>query len=177
MDVKYVLLSSNGRIGPRDFGRGLILLTGAMMIVQIAAGLVSPAFGMLQYPLVFSYVCVFGKRLHDGGRSAWIYLAFLAGYFVIATLASAILLPVLSPQAFSMQGEFQKLAQAGDFTAAIEEMAKHAQELARASILTTIASFLIASGILGLIGTRLRSDPSSNRFGPPGGSTQSDTFS
>jgi len=177
MDVKYVLLSTNGRIGPRDFGRGMILLTGAMMIVQIAAGLVAPAFGMLQYPLVFSYVCVFGKRLHDGGHSAWLYLAFLVGYFVFTTIVSAILLPFLSPEAFSMQGEFQKIAQSGDLSGAIEELAKHAQEFARASILTTIASFLIASGLLGLIGARLRSDPSTNRFGPPDGSPQSDTFS
>ena len=33
-------------------------------------------------------------------------------------------------------------------------------------------------GVLGLIGARLRSDPSSNRFGPPSsGSGQPDTFS
>ena len=76
-----------------------------------------------------------------------------------------------------MQGEFQKIAQSGDLSGAIEELAKHAQEFARASILTTIASFLIASGLLGLIGARLRSDQSTNRFGPPDGPPQSDTFS
>ena len=41
MDVQHVLLSPKGRIGPRDFSRWLILLTGAMMIIQIAAALVS----------------------------------------------------------------------------------------------------------------------------------------
>ena len=169
MDIRYVLLSPNGRIGPRDFGRGLILLTGAMMIVQIAVALVS---------LVFSYVCVCGKRLHDGGHSAWFYLLFLAGYFVLSTAATAILMPFLSPEALSMQVEFQKLAMEGQFSAAVEEAAKIAPELARLSVLTTIAAFLVASGVLGLIGARLRSDPSSNRFGPPSsGSGQPDTFS
>ncbi len=178
MDIQYVLLSPNGRIGPRDFGRGLILLTGAMMIVQIAVALVSPAFGMLQYPLVFSYVCVFGKRLHDGGYSAWFYLVFLAGYFVLSTTATAILMPILSPEALLMQADFQKLAMEGQFSAAMEEVAKIAQELARKSVLTTIVAFLLTSGALGLIAARLRSDPSTNRFGPPSDSSgQADTFS
>jgi uncharacterized membrane protein YhaH (DUF805 family) len=178
MDIQHVLLSPNGRIGPRDFGRGLILLTGAMMIVQIAVALTSPAFGMLQYPLVFSYVCVFGKRLHDGGYSAWLYLPFLLGYFVISTVATALFMPMLSPGALAMQAEFQALAQAGQFAAAVEEVAKNAPELARLSILTTTVAFLLTSGVLGLIGGRLRSDPASNRYGPPtGGSDRSDTFS
>lgn len=178
MDIQYVLFRPNGRIGPRDFGRGLILLTGAMMIVQIAVALVSPAFGMLQYPLVYSYVCVFGKRLHDGGHSAWFYLLFLAGYFVLSTTATAILMPFLSPDALSMQADFQKLAMEGQFSAAMEEVAKIAQELARKSVLTTITAFLLTSGVLGLIGYRLRSDPSTNQYGPPtDGSGQPDTFS
>ncbi|MEH6695966.1 MAG: hypothetical protein V7675_13040 [Hyphomonas sp.] len=178
MDVQHVLLSPKGRIGPRDFSRGLILLTGAMMIIQIAAALVSPAFGILQYPLVFSYVCVFGKRLHDGGRSAWLYLAFLAGYFFIVTVGSAVLLPILSPGAYSMQAEFQKLAQSGGISAAFEAMTNDARELARESVLTTIVTFLAASGILGLIGRRLNSDPSSNIYGPPTEQAgQPDTFS
>jgi uncharacterized membrane protein YhaH (DUF805 family) len=178
MDIQYVLLSPNGRIGPRDFGRGLILLTAAMMIVQIAVALVSPAFGVLQYPLVFSYVCVFGKRLHDGGHSAWFYLLFLAGYFVLSTTATAILMPFLSPDALAMQVDFQKLAMEGQFNAAVEEAAKIAPELARQTVLTTIAAFLLTSGALGLIGARLRSDPSTNRFGPPSnGSGEPDTFS
>ena len=178
MDIQYVLFRPNGRIGPRDFGRGLILLTGAMMIVQIAVALVSPAFGMLQYPLVYSYVCVFGKRLHDGGHSAWFYLLFLAGYFALSTTATAILMPFLSPDALSMQADFQKLAMEGQFSAAMEEVAKIAQELARKSVLTTITAFLLTSGALGLIGYRLRSDPSTNQYGPPtDGSGQPDTFS
>ena len=178
MDVQHVLLSPKGRIGPSDFGRGLILLTGVMMLVQIASALVAPAFGILQYPLVFSYVCVFGKRLHDSGRTAWLYLAFLAGYFFIVTVGSAFLLPMLSPDAFSMQAEFQKVAQSGGIAAAFDAMTQDAQKLARQSVLTTVVTFLIASGILGLIGGRLKSDTSSNAYGPPTArSDQPDTFS
>jgi hypothetical protein len=66
----------------------------------------------------------------------------------------------------------------GQFNAAVEEAAKIAPELARQSVLTTITAFLLTSGALGLIGARLRSDPSTNRFGPPAdGSDQPDTFS
>ncbi|KCZ88839.1 DUF805 domain-containing protein [Hyphomonas johnsonii] len=178
MDIKTVLFNPNGRIGPREFGQGLILLTGAMMIIQILLALVSPAFGVLQWAIVFSYVCVFGKRLHDAGQSAWLYLAFLVGYFVVSTVFSALLMPILSPDALAMRGDFEKLAEAGDFAAAFEEIAKNAAELARESVVTTLVSFLLASGTLGLIAGRLPSDPSTNRYGPPpNGPDQANTYS
>ena len=58
MDMRYVLLSSKGRIGSRTFLRGLSVITAAFILVQIANTFISPMFGILFYPMVYVYVCL-----------------------------------------------------------------------------------------------------------------------
>ena len=50
------------------------------MVITVLSSVASPGLGILQYALVFPYVCLFGKRLHDAGLSAWLWLGFLLGY-------------------------------------------------------------------------------------------------
>ena len=77
MDISRVLLSPKGRIGPRDFLRGLILLTGAGLIIQVLTVVASIGAAILQYPMLWAYFCVFGKRLHDAGQTAWFNILIL----------------------------------------------------------------------------------------------------
>lgn len=167
MDARFVFFNPEGRTAPNLFGQGFIILTGVCMIVQIAAVLVSPAFGMLQYALVFPYLCVFAKRLHDAGHSAWWYVAFLVGYMVLNMIFGAITLPILSPAAFAMQAEFQAILQQEGVTRMLEVMAERAQELQRLSVVSSIASFLLSSAVLGFIAMRLKQDVSPNKYGVP----------
>ncbi len=74
MDFRSLFLDPQGRLAPRPFARGFILLTGAMMVITVLSSVASPGLGILQYALVFPYVCLFGKRLHDAGLSAWLWL-------------------------------------------------------------------------------------------------------
>ncbi len=167
MDLRFALLDSRGRLPPRDFGRALILLTGAMMLVQIATALVSPGFDILQYTLVFPYLCVFGKRLHDAGQTAWIWPALVIAYFIFNLTITAVLLPVLSPGAFALQGELQAIALKDGFPAVFQAIAERAPEIAQASVVTTVSAFLLSSAAIGYPIFRLRSDAGANRYGPP----------
>lgn len=167
MDFRYLFLEPQGRLSPRPFARGFILLTGAMMIITLLSAVVSPGLGILQYALVFPYVCLFGKRLHDAGLSAWLWLGFLAGFGFISMVFSMMFLPVLSPAAFEVQGEMQKLMETEGMAAAFEALSQRAPEYARLAAVTTIASFLIASGLTGYAAFRMRSDPKPNKYGPP----------
>lgn len=167
MDFRFLFLEPQGRLAPKPFGRGLVLLTGAGMMISVLTAVVSPGLNMLQYALVFPYICLFGKRLHDAGLTAWLWIAFLAGLGFLNMFLSAILLPVLSPGAFAIQVEVQETMQAAGFTAAFEELALRAEEYARLSAVTTLAAFLISSAITGFAAFRLRSDPKPNRHGPP----------
>lgn len=167
MDFRFLFLEPQGRLAPKPFGRGLVLLTGAGMMISVLTAVVSPGLNVLQYALVFPYICLFGKRLHDAGLTAWLWIAFLAGLGFLNMFLSAILLPVLSPGAFAIQVEVQETMQTAGFTEAFEELALRAEEYARLSAVTTLAAFLISSAITGFAAFRLRSDPKPNRHGPP----------
>lgn len=167
MDFRFLFLEPQGRLAPKPFGRGLVLLTGAGMMISVLTAVVSPGLNVLQYALVFPYICLFGKRLHDAGLTAWLWIAFLAGLGFLNMFLSAMLLPALSPGAFAIQVEVQETMQTAGFTAAFEELALRAEEYARLSAVTTLAAFLISSAITGFAAFRLRSDPKPNRHGPP----------
>jgi len=167
MDFRFVFLDPQGRLAPKPFAQGLVLLTGAMMVITIITAIGLTGFGLLQYLLVFPYLCLFGKRLHDAGLSAWLWLAFLAGYSFLSAVFTAFLMPALSPDGFAIQGEIQKIAETDGFTAAFQAMAERAPEIARLSVVTTVAAFLLASGLTGFAAYRMRSDKTSNRHGPP----------
>ena len=167
MDFRFLFLEPQGRLAPKPFGRGLVLLTGGGMIISVLTAVVSPGLNVLQYALVFPYICLFGKRLHDAGLTAWLWIAFMAGLGFLNMFLSAMLLPVLSPGAFAIQVEVQETMQTAGFTAAFEELALRAEEYARLSAVTTLAAFLVSSAITGFAAFRLRSDPGPNRHGPP----------
>lgn len=167
MDYRFLFLQPQGRLAPAPFARGLILLTGAMMILTILSAIVSPNLGILQYTLVFPYLSLFAKRLHDAGLSAWLWIAFLLGFSVVNMILSALLLPVLSPGAFAVQVEVQKLLETSGFVAAFESLAERAAEYARLSVVTSVAAFLLASGLTGFAAFRMRTDPKPNRHGRP----------
>ncbi|KCZ95982.1 hypothetical protein HHI_04387 [Hyphomonas hirschiana VP5] len=167
MDFRHVFFDPKGRIGPRTFGQGYVLLTGAMLVVTVLSLIASPGAGILQYALVFPYICLFGKRLHDAGLSAWLWLVFLLGYFLINVVASAILVPILAPETQAIQLEVQKVMEANGLNAGMEELARRAPEIAQSSALVNVIVLLIASAIVGFVAYRLRSDPQPNRHGPP----------
>lgn len=167
MDARFVFFNPEGRTGPQLFGQGFIILTGLCMIVQIAAVLVNPIFGLAQYAMVFPYLCVFAKRLHDAGQTAWWYLGFLVGYMLLNIVFGAITLPLLAPKAFALQAEFQVIMQQDGFARMLDAMADSAEELQRLSIVSSIASFLLASAVIGFFASRLKQDVSPNKYGVP----------
>lgn len=176
MDYRFLFLEPQGRLAPLPFARGFVLLTGAMMVITTLTAVASPSLGILQYALLFPYICLFGKRLHDAGLSAWLWLAFLAGFGFFSMFLSAILLPVLSPQAFAVQSEVQTIMAEQGFAAALESLTGRAAEYARLSAVTTVAAFLLASGLTGFAAFRMRFDPKTNRHGPPTSSGPAETF-
>ncbi|MDP1554606.1 MAG: DUF805 domain-containing protein [Hyphomonas sp.] len=177
MDFRFLFLEPQGRLAPTPFARGLVLLTGVFMIITVLSAVVSPSLGILQYAIVFPYICLYGKRLHDAGLSAWLWIPFMAGFGFFNMFLSAILLPVLSPQAFELQGEIQKIMETSGFNAAFEALAERAPEYARLSAVTSVASLLLSSALFGFAAYRMRSDPKPNRHGPPTLGGPASTFS
>lgn len=167
MDFVPLFLDPQGRLAPRRFGQAYILLTAAMLFITALIALTGPGIAILQYALVFPYICVFGKRLHDAGLSAWLWLAFLAGYFVINMIVTMVFMPGLAPEAYAIQQEVQVIMQEKGLSAGMEETARRTPEITRLTGHISVLAFLAGSAITGFTAYKLKSDPSVNRFGPP----------
>jgi len=166
MDFRQIFFDPQGRSSPRDFARGLIVLTGVMVAIQTLTVIAWPQVNVLQYALVFPYICVFAKRLHDAGQSAWLWLLFLAGWLVVNAVVGGILMQLMVPGAMELSTELVNamLAPEGVDQAALSAKV---EEFSRLSAVPNILSFLIASGLTGYVAYSLKSDPKPNRFGPP----------
>lgn len=69
MNIGNVLFSPNGRIGQQDYWVGVLII----IIGNVVGGMI-PFLGMIvSLGLIYVGVCVYGKRLHDIGKTAWIH--------------------------------------------------------------------------------------------------------
>jgi len=169
MSLSTVLFNPNGRIGPRDFWRGVIVLVAAMIVFQVASvyggTLLGGLLGVITVAMPYPYLCVYGKRLHDAGRSAWFFLLFLLGYVMFDGLFQYIALPVLSPEAADLRKEMTMLLEQGQFADAFA----YGPQIARESLLTALISLFIVNAVLGWLAARLPSEQGTNAHGPPTG--------
>ncbi|MEL6259147.1 MAG: hypothetical protein AAFQ67_08825, partial [Pseudomonadota bacterium] len=93
------------------------------------------------------------------------------GYFILNLIFQSVLLPILSPEAFSLQTEMQAQLEAeiegGAGLGAIVEISQEfAEPIAKASIMTVIVTLLLSNAVLGGIVAMLKSDPNDNKHGP-----------
>ena len=79
MSWKDLFLSANGRVGQGAFWIGFLILVGAWVVSHLFLVLAPVIWLALLYP----WVCLFAKRLHDFGRSGWLILV----PFVVAVVA------------------------------------------------------------------------------------------
>ena len=84
MNWQALYLSPEGRTSQRDFWTAFLVLI-AIWFVSLLLHIFAPIVWLL---LVFPWVCVFAKRLHDFGKSAWLILipvgiGFLAGMLAL----------------------------------------------------------------------------------------------
>lgn len=177
MDFRFLFFDPQGRIGPRAFGQGFIVLTGVMLVIMTLSVVASPQVNMLQYALVFPYVCLFGKRLHDAGMTAWLWLAFVVGWGILNAVVGGILMQMMVPGASDISMEVFNAIMAPDSVDQAELSAKM-EEFVRLSAVPNILGFLISAGLTGFAAYSLRSDPNSNRYGlPTSGGGRPDTRS
>ncbi|WP_323761476.1 DUF805 domain-containing protein [Maricaulis sp.] len=87
MDWQFLLFDPNGRIGQKDFWIGVAIILGG----NILADVVPILGGLLWLLLVWVGIAVYGKRLHDIGRSAGLHaipwalnlVLFLLGFMML----------------------------------------------------------------------------------------------
>ena len=69
MDISKVLFSPNGRIAQQDYWVGVLIIIAA----NVVSGFIPLLGTLIWLGLIYVGVCVYGKRLHDIGKSAWVH--------------------------------------------------------------------------------------------------------
>lgn len=105
MDFQKLFLSADGRIGRGEFWAGWCILFVVNLVLHFI-----PVIGWLAgLALIYCWVCVYSKRLHDMGKSGWLQLipygVFIAAIVIgFATGAGAVLTAMVSHQSDDAAG-------------------------------------------------------------------------
>jgi uncharacterized membrane protein YhaH (DUF805 family) len=82
MNWQGLFLQANGRIGQKDFWIGFAILFVAGIVLNLI-----PVIGMIAgILLIYPWVCVYSKRLHDMGKTGWLAAVPFGVFFVAMVL-------------------------------------------------------------------------------------------
>lgn len=161
MGMASEMLSPQGRLGPKAFLKnGLILLAigfviGLLPLVSLS---LSMAGGLVGLILIWPWIAIWVKRLHDADLSGWLVLLVIIIYLIVVWLAQSIVTSMVAPGLGDVAGGTT------DFTAVWSAM----NEASRAAALPN-AVCTLAIGLIFLFGANaiLKGDPGENQYGPP----------
>lgn len=161
--MNELLLKANGRIAKNRFWQGMVILTVASIICTTGAVKLGPVFALLTYVLIYPYVCVYGKRLHDIGTTAWWVIGIWLATVVLSMILSLFLTPIfMGPEELSYQQEMVERLMAGD----LKGFQEGAEILSRSLLPMQLIILVVVNGIvaltLGLLPTQMRE----NKHGP-----------
>jgi len=180
MGIMGVLFNPNGRIRANQFWQGIIVLAAYLIIINVVGGflpaVIAAILSVSIYLLPYPYLCVYGKRLHDSGKTAWLYLLFFIGFFVgFGFVISS------SPGFSEFMALYMEAATEGESPQVMQAMMEEFMlgEGGRAMGLRALGYLVAINLIFGFIVARMPSDPDANQYGPPAGgmAASDDTFS
>ena len=158
MNFGNLLFSPSGRIDKKAFWIGFAILLVASIVVGLLGGALGALGGLigllLNILIIYMSVCVYAKRLHDFGKSGWLY-----GAIILLTIVLALVLmwPAIAA-IMEVAASDPELAQD---QAAMEEMM--ASEVGFGRMLLMYLPTILFTLWVGL----KAGDPGDNRYGPP----------
>jgi uncharacterized membrane protein YhaH (DUF805 family) len=165
-----LLFNPQGRITAGAFWQGWLILFVINMLLNLLMVYGPPA----QFPLllllavvvglalIYPSVCVYGKRLHDAGKSAWWVLAIFLGAIVLGVIVG-IVLRIFVPQTEVLQLQ-QSLRSVKPLS---PEFWAGMQQIQKIQFLPQLVPSVLISLVIAFIVSRLASDSGENRFGSP----------
>ncbi len=168
-----LLFNPQGRILRNRFWQGLVMLTVASVLVTAGSAMVSSAVGFVSLLLVYPYICVYGKRLHDAGTTAWWVIAIWLGSVVLSFIFGLVAGPFFTTaEDVQIQQEMAERMAAGDLTGMMEGAEILSKRMLPLNLIATVG----VNVILGLIIGSLPTQQSENKHGPVPGTSPADTF-
>lgn len=164
MSLTSVLFAPNGRINPGQFQTGASVLLGIGFVLALVPLTGNSALISVQtlvgLAMIYPWVVLWRKRLHDSGKSGWFLLLIVLVWFIISMIASQVITMLFAGDMM------QAMEDVTGFSQMMQAQAQLAQELA---LPNAISSLVV--GLIVVFGANaiLKSDPQENRYGPPVG--------
>jgi uncharacterized membrane protein YhaH (DUF805 family) len=165
-----MLLSPSGRMGRKDFWIAMMLFAALVILFNLMLGrliesdstlafLISLPFPFLVLHMAYS---VYGKRLHDMGRSFWPLTAMIVSLIMVAII---VMLTFGGSEYFS---EFAQYDRKEDIDPAEIERIKTAYQERLSQGNATVSNIMmgIIAGFTLWCGLS-KTDPETNKYGPP----------
>jgi len=157
--VVRLFFSPQGRIASGPFWRGVAIVLAANIALSVLQVFVLPRTVALQFSvvalaLIYPWVCIYAKRFHDAGMSAWWVLAVMGGQTLVGVIVGMVL----------NAGAVADLQAAQVGTAQWQTLQV---ELGRRTFVPAQAVRIAVAVAVAFMVARLAADPDENRFGPP----------
>jgi len=161
-----LLFSPSGRIGSQDFMKGgvALIIVGIVLSLLNMQAILSPTLVTLAYLLMlFPWVCIWVKRLHNGGKTGFMIFLYIFLYAILVVVFTIVAMMMFG------DGEIWNAAMAyskqeitmDEYMSVLEGSA--ASDLSLPVLIGgVVASFLTL--VIGDKGTP--NDPDENQFGP-----------
>ena len=165
MSLVASMMSANGRMAPADFKKaGLVLVAIAFVIgltplflPVVAAGALSL---IVSLALIYPWVCIWSKRLHDAGKSGWLFLVALVVWFVLLMIVNQLVTVMFG-------GESARMMAAAMETGNPDAIMQASEASSQATAIpSAILSALVSIGMVFGANAILKQDPEENRYGP-----------
>ena len=168
-----LLFNPNGRIGRNRFWQGMVVLTIASILVAAGFRMVAIPLVFLHFALIYPYICVIGKRLHDVGQTAWLVLAVWLAGMVLNQIVSGILgVFLLSPETMENYERVMELLENNEVEPAMEGLMLLLRDTVPLVVVTTAIVGAVIAFALGMLPTQAQE----NKHGPVPGPSVDNTF-
>jgi uncharacterized membrane protein YhaH (DUF805 family) len=168
-----LFFSPQGRIGAGPFWQGVIILLIIGCGLNVLAAYGPPAqflpialvAALISLFLIYPSLCVYGKRLHDAGQSAWWFVVILIGGGIVSSILGNVAAGMLlGDQMTQLQTQIQESTAGGEIGPEFFMLLRRSIQL---QLVPSLGSSVLVSLVIAFIVGSLKSDPAENRFGPP----------
>jgi len=172
MSIMSAMFSAKGRLAPADFQQAGLILVGVSFVLALAPVVLpfglTMLLGFLSLILIYPWVCLWSKRLHDAGQSGWLAAAAIVVWIILNYIMGQIVSTLFAPDAAQMMLAAQETGNPQAILQATQEMTR------MSAIPSAIGGLIVGAGMVFGGSRLLKSDPEENRYGPPTGGEASE---
>lgn len=166
-----LLFSPSGRINSGEFMKGayaLIAISFVLGILPLINYKIGSILSIVGIVLIWCWIVLFIKRLHDGGKSGWMCLLPILAFIVLSMIMSTVITSMFAgDMQAAMTEATEAAAESGDFGAIMSASMEMAEGIAKKTALPSAIGGAVVSFIIAYVTNMLiKRDDHDNQFGP-----------